>query len=272
METKICTKCKIEFPMTDEYYYRSYGKFKPSCKVCCGRKSFLIKTVSEKDGMKICSNCNTEKTIDSFYPSTVSKDKLHVWCKTCASFNAKDNYIKNIVTVTKQHKLYDELNKEAISTRRKLFYINNIDTITQRSKIYRESHKEIVSARDREYYISHKEQSRIRYQRYRATKRNLPHTLTVNQWNMVKSHFDNRCAYCGKKLPLAQDHFVALSKKGEYSHNNIIPSCKHCNSSKSDKSFFKWFPKYEYYSIEREKRILKFLHYKNKVQQLTLAI
>ena len=108
-------------------------------------------------------------------------------------------------------------------------------------------------------------------QKRRAAKKQLSNSLTTKQWNKIKEHFDNKCAYCGKELPLAQEHFIPLSDGGEYTHNNIIPACKSCNSSKKNKSFFDWYPKYKRYSKKREKNILKFLGYKNEVQQLKLG-
>lgn len=90
------------------------------------------------------------------------------------------------------------------------------------------------------------------------------------QWEEIKKHFDYKCAYCGKDLPLAQEHFLALSKEGEYTLNNIIPSCKSCNSSKATKDFFKWYPNYKNYSKKRERAILKFLGYTDENQQLKI--
>ena len=112
----------------------------------------------------------------------------------------------------------------------------------------------------------------MRNQRRMALKRKLSSTLTLAQWENMKMHFNNKCAYCGKELPLAQEHFLALTKGGEYTVNNIIPSCKTCNSSKCNKDFFTWYPKYKYFSKKREKIILKFLNYKNEIQQLTFTI
>lgn len=78
------------------------------------------------------------------------------------------------------------------------------------------------------------------------------------------------CTKCGRDLPLSQDHFIPLSKGGEYTLNNIIPACVHCNSSKHIQSFFEWYPKYKYYSSNREKKILIFLGFKNGNQQLKI--
>ena len=116
--------------------------------------------------------------------------------------------------------------------------------------------------------------------RRKARKLNLPHSLSVEQWNDIKSHFDNSCSYCGLaevehvkefNQTLHQEHFIPLSKGGEYTHNNIIPACARCNSSKRDRDFFEWYPSYEYYSRTREKKILEFLNYTNEgIQQLSI--
>src|SRR5699024_11331122 len=63
--------------------------------------------------------------------------------------------------------------------------------------------------------------------RYR--KDNLEKSFTVKEWNNCKKYFNNECAYCGRAMNnLTQDHFVPLSKGGEYSKKNIIPSCRSC--------------------------------------------
>jgi hypothetical protein len=52
--------------------------------------------------------------------------------------------------------------------------------------------------------------------------------------------------------------------------DNIIPSCMKCNISKNNSDFFIWYPKQPSYSKSREKKILKYLGYKDKIQQLSL--
>jgi 5-methylcytosine-specific restriction endonuclease McrA len=98
----------------------------------------------------------------------------------------------------------------------------------------------------------------------------LDSNYTKEQWEECKNTFDNKCAYCGKNDKLSQEHFVPVSKGGEYTENNIIPSCKSCNSSKNNSNFFDWYPKQEFYSKIREQNILKHLRYDNNTQQLAL--
>ena len=112
----------------------------------------------------------------------------------------------------------------------------------------------------------------LRDQKKKLKKRQLAATLTLNQWEDIKNYFNNKCAYCGENTKLTQDHFTPISKGGEYTHNNIIPACGSCNSSKRNREFIEWYPKQKFYSKKREKAILKFLNYKGEVQQLAINI
>jgi len=178
---------------------------------------------------------------------------------------------------------YRELHKEEIRAYHKEYYKNNKEKTYLQSKKYSESHKDRKAASSKKYRESHKERHKEYLQRpktkenaikvahnRRARQKELEATLTTEQWEQIKLYFNNKCAYCGKNKTLEQDHFLALHHGGEYTHNNIIPSCESCNKSKREKDFFIWYPKQRFYSKEREQKILKFLHYKNGIQQLSL--
>lgn len=185
-------------------------------------------------------------------------------------------------------KKYYEKHKNAISEKSRKYYEENREKVLARTKEYRKSHydKEKCAERYKEYYWKNKEKmnervakwtkenrahvskrTKITNQKRRAQKKNLSASLSNEQWDYIQKHFDNKCCYCGKELPLAQDHFIALSYGGEYTRNNIVPACRSCNSSKGNKNFFEWYPKHRYYSKKRDKKILEFLGYNDKGQQ-----
>lgn len=56
--------------------------------------------------------------------------------------------------------------------------------------------------------------------------------LTEVQWLAIKAAYRYRCAYCGKRKALTQDHIVPVSHGGEHTASNIVPACQSCNSSK----------------------------------------
>lgn len=74
-------------------------------------------------------------------------------------------------------------------------------------------------------------------QKYRhqrdSRKHGVPATLTHEEWLSILEKFNYSCAYCGDSTAkLAQEHWVPLSRGGGYTAENIVPSCKVCNSRK----------------------------------------
>jgi 5-methylcytosine-specific restriction endonuclease McrA len=83
--------------------------------------------------------------------------------------------------------------------------------------------------------------------------------LTDKEWDETILYFNYSCAYCGNDDKLTYDHVIPFSKGGSFTKQNIIPACKHCNSSKNDNEIKEWYRKQNFYSEEREKAILEFL-------------
>ena len=88
--------------------------------------------------------------------------------------------------------------------------------------------------------------------------------FTLSEWRVIKQEFGYKCAYCGQSnIKLEQEHIKPLSKGGDNTARNIIPSCRQCNQSKYNKDFFDWYPTHEHYSKEREQFILEYLGHEN---------
>ena len=256
METKICTKCNIELPATNKYFHKSkMGKLglSASCKNCknkCGKKFRDAHPEKMKAQYQKYNRENKEK---------IAEDSRRYRI---------ENPEKRKATL----KLYAENNIEKNKERSKKYRENNIEKSLVREKKYREENKEKIKKCQSKYQKANAEKYRIWWQSRRTKQLSLPYTFTIEQWEQCKGHFDNICCYCGKKLPLSQEHMIALSKGGEYTNNNIIPSCQSCNSSKNDRDFFEWYPKFRHYSKKRETFILEHLQYINETQQLALTI
>jgi len=200
---------------------------------------------------KICIKCGKDLPVDKFHKDAGSKDGFRSDCKECRKI---------------YHTHYYKNNKDKITDYNKRFNLENPEYV----KKYTQDNKEWASKRTKEYRKTHLEERRINNQRYRAKKLELTHTLTQQQWESIKQLFNNKCCYCGREIKLTQEHFIPITKYGEYTINNIIPCCSSCNSSKGPKNFFEWYPTNKYYSKKREKYILKFLGYDNENQQLKI--
>lgn len=104
-----------------------------------------------------------------------------------------------------------------------------------RSKAWRLAHPDQVKATNKAWKLVHPDKVWVANQRRRARKQEIPVTLTIAEWRAIRAAYKERCAYCGRKTKLTQDHVLPLSKGGGTTAFNIVPACGHCNSSKRDR-------------------------------------
>lgn len=246
METKCCTRCKREFENNNI--------------------NFVVDKRNKYGTGSACRECERNR-LNKYHRLHLDKSK---------EYREKNSDILKL----KKHLDYIK-NKEKCNTRSKLEYQNNKQKYNELSKEWKKNNRKKVNELSREYYsthkkehsaitkkwkVEHREERNIQWQKRYSLKKQLKATLTLEQWKQTKLYFNNRCAYCGKEKSLNQEHFIALSKGGEYTQENIIPSCLNCNCSKSTKDFFEWYKTYKYYSKEREEQILMFFSYISKMK------
>lgn len=285
METKICNTCGEEKPLILKFWYRDNSckdGFRGKCKQC--KESERIQYFEEhKEEIskltKVCTKCNKELPATEEFFEKVIKGKygLRSYCKECKSKYQKKHQqaIKNgsyvrqeeILCLTKTCVI---CNKELPNTNE--YFFKNNKGERDKDKTFKLNAKCKECSKRKFDKVKYLKRMRLKYQKRQATKKGLDSSLTYDQWIQIKAAFNNKCAYCGQELPLQQEHFIAVSKNGEYTLNNIIPACQPCNGSKSNKDFFEWYPQQPFYSKKREKFILDYLNYdkENKAQQLAL--
>ena len=264
---KICRKCGRELELNPRCFYRfkrSKDGFESTCKECRG----LTIPPKPKEGFKFCNKCGEElpDTLE-YFKKGKGKSGIGKVCLKCSLEYHRKYNAENREWINEKGKQYNQLHKEEKRLYGQEYRKNHPRIITDEM---REKMREYKKDYAKIYDQTHKEEMRIKCNRRRAKKRQLPSTLTKKQWLEIKEYFDNKCVYCGKELPLQQEHFIALHRGGEYTNNNIVCACASCNYSKGDRDFFSWYPKQKFYSKKREKRILGFLGYIGKTQQLAL--
>lgn len=242
--------------------------------------------------IKVCSKCGQAKPLtDEFFnrrPGRESKDGFRNECKECLAEYRRRYYEANkqrIVEVntayrknnweafTQRRRRYEEHNRERLAEWRKSYYARNKERIAEWRRKHVAENRERYTRYYREWARANPDKCKEKRHRREAKQKNLAATLTTEQWDRALRHFGNRCAYCGTEGDLQQEHFIPLSKGGEYTRSNIIPACKSCNCSKMDTDFFEWYPKQKHYSKQREERILRYLNYDhNRERHMRLSI
>ena len=245
---------------------------------------------------KICAKCKQEKplTAEYFFKQSNNKDGFEGQCKQCRKEYKKKWKENNREHVREVDKIWYEKNKERRSEYNKQWDKDNAEHRKRlRREWQKENHKynpeypkqwklknkDKIKAWSKKWRENNSDKIRRDKQKRKALLKKLPSQLSVEQWNIVLNYFNNECAYCGISEEehlekygqrLHQEHFAPLVYGGEYTHNNIITSCRSCNSSKSNKDFFKWYPTYKHYNKQREKFILEYLGYTKNTQQLSI--
>lgn len=162
------------------------------------------------DGQRYCPACDKWKpaTLEFWYQSSSGSNGLATYCIPCGLTKMKSSY---------------ERNKEA-----RLRYIRQWTEEAKTSDGFHEA-------------------KRLHVRRRRARKRDLPDTLTPEQWQQALDYFGGCCAVCGRSPGLwhtiAADHWIPLSKGGGTTADNIVPLCHGqggCNNSKHSKDAYAW--------------------------------
>jgi len=277
MQTKICNKCGNELPATIEFFFKlkkgAYG-LAGSCKEC-----FMKMRKAKKYGngiYKCCKVCGETLEIKAnFYLDKNSLDGYAIRCKRCTKHKydnldkgkSKKNKSKKAdksekVKEPKQNK--KPLSAEELKEKNKQtnfdYYWKNKEEIIKRRKIRKENGYKYSSEKEKKSKV-------VRNQKRRANLKNLPSSFTLEQWEYCKAQFDYKCCYCCEEAPLQQEHFIPVSKMGPFIASNILPSCGSCNIKKQDKDFFEWYPTEQFYSKEREAKILEYLIEMSSIEQ-----
>ena len=263
---KICSKCGEEFVLSTDNFERIKGctdGFRGVCRNCQkeGKKRYYqsnIEHIEEK--CRLYRESHRQE--NSEYFKKRHRENREVLCaKSRSYYHAHKEEVK----------FYKQRNKVAIAISMSKYHQSNKATIAIRQKKYQDDNKELLSEKRRKYTSDNLDKFRIYNQRRRALKKQLPNTLTPQQWEQCEKDFDYTCCYCGQAKKLTIEHFKPISKFGELTANNVLPACPSCNSSRGNRDFSTWFKRQPFYTPEREAKILSYLGYVNGVQQLSLV-
>ncbi len=168
---------------------------------------------------KKCHTCNVEKPLGEFSVAKHHRDGRQSSCKLCSKAYFKGWRNKDKEKYLIRSRKYNSKRKE----KQKIW-----------AKKYYEENKEEIKRKTREYQIRNRERVNFYASKRENKKREIRADLTLEQWEILKRIFNNRCVYCGKHTQrLEKDHIIPLSKGGAFTLHNIVPACRSCNAKKN---------------------------------------
>lgn len=187
-----------------------------------------------QQGIRICSKCKKELTLDMFTKDCTTKSGLSSSCKDCQKQQRKerkpkiDKWVENnqehIKEYRKQYskehaeekKAYNQENKEHFKKKRKEYETQNIDKVKKQRKRYRK----YLKARYTKYELG-------------AKKRNFAFELSLEEFDEITKM---PCEYCGgysDELDGVQFNGIdRINSSDGYIYENCVPCCATCNQMK----------------------------------------
>jgi len=224
----ICNKCKVDKPKED--FHKSKASKRGiawSCKDCMKiyrREHYLRNKEKVAEQTKRYNEENAElvKQRRQTYRDN-NKEKM------------SEYWHDNKETLQEYHKNYYETNKERIKIRDREYYEKNKERYRKQARERRNNNYEEYLAKEKIWRDANLDKRLANNEKRRTMAKNLPSTLTLEEWQETLETFNHKCVYCGEDWE-HRDHFIPLSKGGGWTKENIVPACQVCNNRKKAKS------------------------------------
>lgn len=194
---------------------------------------------------KRCTKCGQEfpATTEFFSRDSYRSDGLTSHCKACRRANTqkwrdenpdkveaynKDYYWSHREQELGRNQHFHQINKKQVSTRKRRDYERKADYFREFSKQYRKDHPVSVA---------------LQAERRQKRLRDLPYTLTDEEWKEVISYWKKCCVYCGGETEsLTIEHYIPANNPNCPGTilTNVLPACFSCNASKKDVDISEW--------------------------------
>lgn len=247
------------------WYNCSYRKAAAMLRTSSGvsRHCYGVTTVNDHTTIppKRCTKCGEEfpSTPKYFNRDRRTLDGLRSHCKVCTKKQKREYRAENRERLKRYDADYYAIHSKYMKEYSKKYQAAHPELARQYRKTHREQLREysrryrtLNANKRREYQRQNLDRFRINGHNYRARKRGLPNTLTIEQMQFALEYFNYCCAVCGRQLldlfgerKLALDHWIPLSfsECPGTTVANLVPLCHGkdgCNNSKHDRDPQEW--------------------------------
>lgn len=215
---------------------------------------------------KFCVRCRQylpETT--KYFARRVSKRTLHSWCRRCHSVYGSQWTKDHPENCKEADRRWYQGHRDVSYARAKQWKKNNPDKIREYQRRDRQKYGEKRKLYIRGWRKSHPDRIRAYWHIRENRKRKVSAGFTDQDWKEALEYFHGVCAYCGNPPQLwdnprilHQEHFVPVSKGGEYTKENILPACISCNLAKNNRDPYEWIE--QHFGKRKAKKIIEQLN------------
>lgn len=201
-----------------------------------------VKMINTKENLFKCGSCNylLPRNNEYFNKNKNIQDNLQLTCRNCCK-KYKDN---NKEKINATRRKYYKNKKEKFSKQAKFKWQNMSEEMKKNRLIYFSDYykktKKERSEKNKIWRLANKEYLYLR-NRARELKIKEYVKITQKQIELLLNSYNNKCIYCAvdvfRGINLHLDHKVPLSRNGDHTLENLVPSCKVCNLKKGTKTF-----------------------------------
>ena len=182
---------------------------------------------------KICSLCHFPKLFADFNKKARSKDSHRPECRMC---QAEFHQVHKSQAQARNHKRKAEI--DAYNAR---YHQEHCEVINARHARNRIKNLATRLAYDAQYRAEHLDYFREAAKRRRAQQAGAQITdLSLAQFEEILKRSNYRCCYCPddckeckrKTHTFEKEHLTPISKGGNHTVQNVLPSCPKCNAKK----------------------------------------
>lgn len=261
--TKTCTKCGEAKPLDDFHFAdKKTGARFARCKDCINADTLRAyhekragtwkpRTLPPIPSEKACSVCGVTKPLSAFSVQGAMRDGHRSNCKECGNAAArayakahpdrvKENQARYVAAHPEERRdTYVRSNEKRRDSGWTAQYVREHaeERRVYHAKWYAEN-RERVRAIAAQWDRDNNEARKTIGERWRANKVNAQiNDFTLEQWQATLEYFNGYCAYCGEPCDaMEQEHMMPLSRGGDHTTSNIVPSCRSCNGRKHAKT------------------------------------
>ena len=193
--------------------------------------------------MKKCPSCGVDKKLSEYYRDSHQSNGYRSQCKLCTCEKQRRYRAENPKYTAREWERLQKWKLDnpylAKTQKKRKRHRDSLERSDGRidfeargcivcgNGFFVENHQLHTTCSSECSVINERATERLRKNRRKARKKQLPATLTAAEWADTLECFEYGCAYCGAPWE-HQDHLVPVAKNGGYVRENVVPRRIYC--------------------------------------------